>query len=61
MKLEKFYDLVSRSAEITLVDAKTNNRLLKNFLKNIPDEYDNCTVVDFSVLKDGSMIFQIEK
>lgn len=60
LKLRKFYELISRNAEITVVNYKTKKELFKGSLKDIPDELDNCEVKDFNVSNNGDFIFLIK-
>ena len=60
LKLRKFYELISRNVEITVVNYKTKKELFKGGLKDIPDELDNCEVKDFNVSNNGDFIFLIK-
>ena len=59
--LSKFYELISRKATVTLASPKLDVTYFKGSIKNIPDCYDDCTVVDFTVSDDGDFLFRIEK
>lgn len=60
IKLRKFYELISRNAVITLATGEFVHYY--GIVKNIPDEYDDWTVVDFIVTKfGGDFVFQISK
>lgn len=59
--LSKFYELISRNATVTLASPKLDVTYFKGGIKNIPDCYDDCTVVDFTVSDDGDFLFRIEK
>ena len=60
IKLRKFYELISRNAEITVVNYKTKKELFKGSLKDIPDELDNCEVKDFNVSNNGDFTFLVK-
>ena len=60
LKLRKFYELISRNAEITVVNYKTKKELFKGSLKDIPDELDDSEVKDFNVSNNGDFIFLIK-
>lgn len=60
MKLKKFYDLISRTTEVTLVSEDLKETYFTGWTKDIPDEFDNCTVVDFSMNIDGDILFKIK-
>lgn len=57
MTLSKFYDLVSRTAEVTLTKANSKKPEFTGCLKEIPDEYDTRLVKDFTMHNDGSLTF----
>lgn len=57
MKLNKFYDLLSRSAQITLYTYGHDVHYVGS-VKDIPDRYDDWTVVDFKY-KNGKFEFLI--
>lgn len=58
--LNKFYNLLGRNASVILVDMEMNKSFFEGYLKNIPDEYDNCEVVDFDN-SDENILFKIKK
>lgn len=61
IKLKKFYDLVGRNATVTLANQKLNKVYFEGSVRDIPDEYDNWTVIDFSTSIDGDFLFKVEK
>ena len=60
IKLESFYELVSKNAQVTLVGSKTRKTYFKGSLKDIPDEYDGSIVEDFSMNDSGYLTFKIK-
>lgn len=58
IKLNRFYDLLSRSAHVTLLAG--SSVLFEGPVKSIPDEFDNRVVSDFRMNDDGSMVFVLE-
>ena len=60
MTLSKFYDLVSRTAEVTLTKANSKKPEFKGCVKEIPAEYDTRIVKDFTMHSDGSFTFILE-
>ena len=61
IKLRKFYELISRNANITLAAADLSKNYFEGSLKDIPDCYDDATVIDFCISNDGDFLFKIEK
>ena len=57
MTLSKFYDLISRAAEVTLAKANSKKPEFKGCVKEIPDEYNTRIVKDFTMHSDGSLTF----
>ena len=47
VKLNKFYDLISRNATVTLTNSKLDKTYYEGSARSIPAEYDDCTVEDF--------------
>lgn len=62
IKLYKFYDILSSTARIGLVNNATGEIFHECMVKNIPDQYDNLTVTDFNSPFDGSFdhLFEVE-
>lgn len=58
LKLNRFYNQISRNAHITL-KGKDGKPFYSGPLKSLPDEYDERTVSDFTVSCDGKFIFLI--
>lgn len=61
MKLKKFYDLLHKSATVTLQDGVSGMIFYNGPVKSIPDEYDDWTVLDFVMDNDGNLTFDIER
>lgn len=59
--LYKFYELISRSAMVTLANTKLDATYFEGSVNDIPDCYDDCRVTDFAVSNDGDFLFRIEK
>ncbi len=59
MTLDSFYDLISRNARVTLVNAKSRTNLYIGSVRDIPDEYSICPVEDFSMDDKAHLIFKI--
>lgn len=59
-KLKKFYDLLHKSVTATLCDGVTGRIFYQGPVKNIPEEYDDYTVFDFT-MSDAGIKFDIEK
>lgn len=47
--LESFYDLISRNAQVTLVNTRYHKNVYTGSVRNIPVEYSDCPVEDFSM------------
>lgn len=60
MTLSKFYDLISRTAEITLTRENNKIAVFTGFLKDVPDEFDKQIVVDFKMNDDGTIEFLLK-
>ena len=60
IKLEKFYDLLHKSASVTLSDGVTGKIFYQGPVKDIPDEFDGFKVFDFA-MSDAGIAFDIEK
>jgi len=60
MTLNKFYDLVSAYATVTLKDARNKKVYYTGLLKSLPDEYDNWTVIDFNMDNEGRLNFRVK-
>lgn len=59
IKLEKFYDLINRNAHATLTNARLDSVYFEGKVKDIPDEFDDCDVVDFTVSNEGDFLFKL--
>ncbi len=59
MKLKKFYDLISRDSHITLTSRDKDTVFFDGIARDIPNEYDNSTVLDFCVSNEGDFLFEI--
>lgn len=60
VKLNKFYDLISRNAMVTLTNSKIDKTYYEGSARDIPAEYDDCTVEDFCMSNDGDLLFKIK-
>lgn len=58
--LEKFYDLISRNAQVTLVNTRNRTNIFNGSARDIPLEYSDCTVEDFSMDNNGNLTFKIK-
>ncbi len=59
MKLRKFYELINRNAHITLTNRMLDTVYFEGSLKDIPDEYDDAKVLDFTMSSEGDILFKI--
>ena len=59
MTLDSFYDLISRNARVTLVNARSRANLYIGSVRDIPDEYSICPVEDFSMDDKAHLTFKI--
>lgn len=60
IKLENFYDLISRNAQVTLVNTRYRTNIFTGSARDIPDEYSDCPVEDFSMNDSGHLNFKIK-
>ena len=60
VKLNKFYDLISRNATVTLTNSKLDKTYYEGSARSIPAEYDDCTVEDFCMSNTGDLLFKIK-
>ena len=60
IKLENFYDLISRNAQVTLVNTRYRTNIFTGSARDIPDEYSDCPVEDFSMNDSGHLTFKIK-
>lgn len=60
IKLRKFYDLLHKSAPVTLCDLKGSQTYYEGTVSGIPDEYDECPVIDFVAQESGGVLFLVE-
>ena len=58
--LEHFYDLISRNAQVTLVNTRYSTNIFTGSARDIPDEYRACPVEDFSMNDSGHLTFKIK-
>ena len=55
--LESFYDLISRNAQVTLLNTRCRTNIFSGSARDIPDEYSACPVEDFSLNDSGHLTF----
>ena len=60
IRLEKFYDLISRNATVTLTNRQLNTTFFEGSMRDIPDHFSNCIVEDFCVSNTGDFLFKIK-
>ena len=60
VKLNKFYDLISRNATVTLTNSRLDKTYYEGSARSIPAEYDDCTVEDFCMSNEGDLLFKIK-
>ena len=58
--LESFYDLISRNAQVTLLNTRCRTNIFSGSARDIPDEYSACPVEDFSLNDSGHLTFKIK-
>ncbi len=58
MKLRNFYQLISRNARVNLL--KAGQTIFSGSVRDIPDELDDLTVLDFSMDNEGRLTFKVE-
>lgn len=58
--LDSFYDLVSRNAQVTLVNTRYHKNVYTGSVRDIPDEYSACPVEDFHMNDNGHLTFQLK-
>ena len=58
--LESFYDLISRNAQVTLLNTRCRTNIFTGSARDIPDEYSDCPVEDFSMNDSGHLTFKIK-
>lgn len=49
IRLEKFYDLISRNATVTLTNRQLDTTFFEGSMRDIPDHFSNCIVEDFKL------------
>ena len=59
IRLEKFYDLISRNATVTLTNRQLDTTFFEGSMRDIPDRFSNCIVEDFCVSNTGDFLFKI--
>lgn len=57
-QLRKFYPLINRGADIQIVNQKQET-CYHGSVRNIPDDFDNCIVWDFTIDANDDIIFVI--
>ena len=60
IRLEQFYDLISRNATVTLTNWKLDTTYFEGSMRDIPDRFSNSTVEDFCVSNTGDFLFKIK-
>ena len=60
IRLEQFYDLISRNAQVTLTNSRRDKTYFDGNARDIPDEYGTCEVTDFNMQDSGKIIFRIK-
>ena len=60
IRLEKFYDLISRNATVTLTNRQLDTTFFEGCMRDIPDRFSNCIVEDFCVSNTGDFLFKIK-
>ncbi len=60
VRLESFYDLISRNAQVTLVNERYRTTCFIGSARDIPDEYSGCEVADFTMDDSGHLTFRIK-
>ena len=60
IRLEKFYDLISRNATVTLTNRQLDTTFFEGSMRDIPDRFSNCIVEDFCVSNTGDFLFKIK-
>ena len=58
--LNKYYELLNRSATVYLTNATDRTTYYTGAVKDIPDKYDACEVRDFHMDNEGGIHFQIK-
>ena len=60
IRLEKFYDLISRNATVTLTNRQLDTTFFEGSMRDIPDHFSNCIVEAFCVSNTGDFLFKIK-
>lgn len=58
--LESFYDLISRNAQVTLMNTRYRTNVYTGLARDIPAVYSNCQVEDFSMNDNGHLTFKLK-
>lgn len=58
--LEKFYDLISRNAHVTLTNRRMDTTYYEGSARDIPSEYDEAPVENFCMNDAGNLLFKIK-
>lgn len=61
LKLNKFYELISRNAMVTLTEHTLSKTYFEGSVKEIPDTFDDWNVTDFCVSNQGDFLFEISR
>ena len=59
--LNKFYNLLNRTTEVTLISATQKTIYFQGFVKDIPDEFDDYLVGDFTADINDNYTFIVKK
>lgn len=59
VKLNKFYDLINRNANVTLTNPHLDSVYFEGKVKDIPNDFDDCEVTDFAMSNGGNFIFRL--
>ena len=60
LTIENFCDLICKDTQITLVNARYHTNVYIGCIQNIPDEYMDCLVEDFTMNDSGHILFKIK-
>ncbi len=58
-KLQRFYELISRNAHVTLTNRHLDKTYYEGSVRSIPEEYDECEVEDFCMNDEGSILLRV--
>lgn len=60
IRLNKFYDILSRNATVTLTDRHLDKVYYEGSVRDIPAKYDDCVVEDFAFDGGNALLFKIK-